>query len=311
VLRNVVLNAPEEPIKLKSTGGVNEPSGALIFHNTFVSAKRALNLQTPITQHNFRIENNLFVGPKDLVGGRTVEWTAKLNGGVFDYNGYYPDGGFWFGVVGGQNQVYGSWSEVQSAGVVEQQGVLLASPIFAAGFVGPEDEKTHQSPVAFALAPGSNALDRGRLLDGINRGHGGSGPDLGAWEKGCPEPVYGPRAPGQDGMTSRIDCEVGGAGTGGTGGAAGSGGVAGSGGGSGGVAGSGGGSGSGGVAGSGDSGSGGSGGSGGTAAASGTDDADGGCGCRTVREPTPWPTWVLGLVAPLLFFYRRRGLFLR
>ncbi len=300
VLRNVVLNAPEEPIKLKSTEGVNEPSGALIFHNTFVSAKLALNLQTPITQHNFRIENNLFVGPNQLAGSRTVEWTAALDGGIFDYNGYYPDGGFWFGVVGGENQVYGSWSEVQSAGVVEQHGVLLTTPVFAAGFVGPEDEKTHQSPAAFALAPGSNALDTGRLLEGVNSGHGGSGPDLGAWESGCPEPVYGPRAPGQDGVTNRIDCKVGGGGTGGAAGSSGSGGVAGSGGGSGGVAGSGGLPGAGGAAGLGNSGSSGS-------AGSGTDGTDGGCGCRTAREPAGWPGWVLCLVAPVLFFRRRRG----
>ena len=69
-LLSAIHHAPEEVIKLKSLGGSVLPSGALIFHNTFVSAKLALNLQTPITQHNFRIENNLFVGPETLVGER-------------------------------------------------------------------------------------------------------------------------------------------------------------------------------------------------------------------------------------------------
>src|SRR6185503_6359578 len=48
VLRNEVINVADEQIKLKSLGGVEEPSGVLVYHNTFVSPDIALNLQTPI-----------------------------------------------------------------------------------------------------------------------------------------------------------------------------------------------------------------------------------------------------------------------
>ncbi len=286
VLRNVALNVPEEPIKLKSTGGVNEPSGAIIHHNTFVSPNLSLNLQTPITQHNFVISNNLFVGPKQLAGSRTVDWTATINGGRFDYDGYFPDGGFWFGKVGGQNQIWNSFAEVQAAGKVEQSGVLLGEPIFEAGFLGPADEQQHQSPKQFVLAAGSNAIDKGEPLPGINTGAIGAAPDLGALERGCPTPTYGPRPEGQDAVTNLVDCNASTPPPPGTGGSAGAGASAGA----------------GGVAGSGAaSGSGGSGGAG----APGSSDDDSGCGCR-MGANTSGGAQALSLAILFGLFRRRR-----
>jgi MYXO-CTERM domain-containing protein len=228
VLRNVVINCPEEQIKLKSLGGTDEPSGVLIYHNTFVSPKIALNLQTPITQHNFVAMNNLFVGPDTLAGNRTVEWTAALDDAEFDFNGYYPDGGFWLGVIGGSNVTSDSFAELKSGGVFEQSGVLLAGPIFESGMVGPTgDGSSEEAPFDVNLAASSNAIDVGTVLSGINAGHIGAGPDLGALERGCPTPTYGPRPEGQEGITNAIDCNasttppgdggIGGSGTGGSG----------------------------------------------------------------------------------------------
>lgn len=206
VLRNVVLNAPEEPIKLKSLGGDQEPSGVLIYHNTFVNPNLALNLQTPITQHNFILANNLFVGPAQLAGARTVDWTAALDDGTFNYNGYFPDGEFWFGVVDGMNQIYPDFASAMAGGAVESDGVLLARPIFVGDYVGPADPMAHQDPVDFELAITSNAIDRGLVLPGINRN--ADIPDLGARELGCPAPIYGPRPEGQDGVIARVDCSA-------------------------------------------------------------------------------------------------------
>ncbi|UQA58305.1 chondroitinase-B domain-containing protein [Polyangium aurulentum] len=232
VLRNIVMNAPEEQIKLKSLAGTDEPSGAIILHNTFVSARLALNLQAPITQHNFEIQNNLFVGPDTLASARTVDWTAKLDGGRFDFNGYYPDGGFWFGNVNGANQVFDSFAAVKASGTVEPNGVLLGKPIFASGIVGPTDAMAHQEPPDVSLAVGSNALDVGKPMPGINEGFVGAGPDLGAIEQGCPAPFHGPRPEGQEHVTNLVDCKAGGPspGAGAGGGGAGGGGAAGAGG---------------------------------------------------------------------------------
>jgi hypothetical protein len=206
VLRNELLNVVSEQIKMKMTGG--EPSGSIILHNTFVSGDLALNLQTPITGHNFRIENNLFVGPAALTGSRTVEWTAGVDGGVFDANGYFPDGGFWFGSVGGQNRLYADFAAVVAGGEVEGDGVLLGAPIFTSGVLGPADEMAAATPVELALADGSNALDAGHLFPGINDDFVGAGPDLGARERGCAAPSFGPRLAAEEGVVTPVRCSV-------------------------------------------------------------------------------------------------------
>jgi len=225
MLRNVSYNVTEEQIKLKMTG--SEPSGLLAYHNTFVSPKIALNLQTPITGHNFVIANNLFVGPAQPTAS-VVEWTAGIDGGLFDYNGYYPNGRFWLGKVNGQNVVGNNFAELQSRAIFETHGILLALPIFASGLTAPADFMAQATPpVSFAPALSSNALDKGQRLVGFNASAQGAGPDLGAWESGCPAPMYGPRPIGQESYFTPVDgCSA----TGGTGGAAGAGGTAGTGG---------------------------------------------------------------------------------
>jgi hypothetical protein len=204
VVRNELINVVGEQIKMKATGG--EPSGSIVVHNTFVSPSRSLNLQTPITGHNFSIENNLFVGPAELTSNRTVEWTAGVNGGTFDHNGYYPDGGFWFGSVGGTNRLYDSFAAAQASGEVETNGVLLAGSIFTADIVGAPDGMVPASAASLDLADGSNAIDAGHVLPGIGDAFTGAGPDLGARERGCGSPTYGPRDPSDDTVTAAVNC---------------------------------------------------------------------------------------------------------
>ncbi|MBA3456708.1 MAG: hypothetical protein H0T42_26700 [Deltaproteobacteria bacterium] len=202
VLRNQAVNVYDEQIKLKSVGGTVEPSGVLIYHNTFVSPRMALNLQTPITQHNFVIANNLFVGPASPAG-RNVEWTAAIDGGEFDYNGYYPDSGYWLGTVGTAR----SFATLATAPAgVEDNGVVLGTPAFAPAFAPPASYTTQVLPPQLELAATSNAHDVGRVLPGINARHDGAGPDLGARESLCPEPHYGPRPAGSETITTKIDC---------------------------------------------------------------------------------------------------------
>jgi len=204
VLRNELVNVVSEQIKMKMTGG--EPSGSIIVHNTFVSGDLALNLQTPITGHNFVVENNLFVGPQTLTGNRTVEWTAGIDGGVFDANGYFPDGGFWFGVVGGNNRLYDSFAAAMASGEVEGDGVLLGAPIFASGVVGPTDEMLAAVAASLELAEGSNAIDAGHVWAGIGDAFEGAGPDLGARERGCQAPSFGPRPVEDEDVVARVNC---------------------------------------------------------------------------------------------------------
>src|SRR4029079_1576679 len=110
--RNVVVNVVDEQQKLHSLGGNEETVGALVFNNTFVSAKHALNLQAAATAHDFQLLNNLYYGPAAPDAGKTVDWSVPIDNGTIDYNGYYPEGMFDFGGAG----KWASFSAMQSAG---------------------------------------------------------------------------------------------------------------------------------------------------------------------------------------------------
>jgi hypothetical protein len=186
-----------------------EPSGVLVYHNTFVAPASTtdLNMQTPASSHYFEIENNLFIAPP-TTAPVAVNWTGPIDHGTFDYNGYYPDGIFAF-----NNPIYGgyflqpSFAGLQALGM-EKHGVLASGPLFASGLAAPTTYTNLMPPADASLASGSIALDRGRVLPNINDNYQGSGPDLGALERGCPAPSYGPRPEGTDESNEVVGCTV-------------------------------------------------------------------------------------------------------
>lgn len=322
--RNVVVNVVNEQMKFH-----NETSGILVFHNTFVSGGTALALHDGTTSHHFVVENNLFVSATSATG-RTMDWTGGIDDGVFDYDGFFPDGIVDFNYAGTGYVKYNTFAEARTAVVAfEPHGLILTSPIFASGLTAPADYRTALTPQDVALAGGSNAVDQGLVLVNMNDGFKGSAPDLGALETGCPAPAYGPRAAGVDETNEPIGCGSPGV-DGGAAGATGAGGTgaagASSGGGAGGGAGSTNGGGTTGASGSNGSGAttgaagstngGGTTGAGGTgAAAAGPDGGpsagaasgdSGGCGCRTAPERGSSAP-LLVAVAAYALRRRRRG----
>jgi hypothetical protein len=139
-------------------------------------------------------------------GGRTVEWTAAIDRGVFDGNGYSPDIGFWFGTVN-TPRTFPSLAAAQAAGI-EEHGRVLSFPIFASGLVAPATYVDQLALPDLALDPSSNAIDVALPLPGINGRSLGGDADLGARERGCPVPLYGPRPPGNL-LTNVVDCGAG------------------------------------------------------------------------------------------------------
>lgn len=201
-LRNVVVNVVNEQLKLHGLGLVPppEPNGVLALHNTFVSAGPALNLQTTATAHHFTLAANLFVGGGD--GAKTVDWSARVDDGVLDANGWFPDGEFDFDALGR----WPSFAAMQAAGVIESSGVLLAAPIFASGLTPPASADAIVLFPDATLAAGGDALDRAPLLANVNDSFTLGGPDLGALERGCPAPIYGVRPPGIDERNEPTGC---------------------------------------------------------------------------------------------------------
>ena len=292
----MVVNVVNEQMKFHSLGGTDVTSGIYAWHNTFVSPRLALSLQDNTTAHHFRVQNNLFVGPTTLVGTRAIDWTGGIDDGVFYYDGVFPDGRMSFNR--GTYTTYTNFAAAQAAGV-ETNGRLLTIPIFSSGLVGATDYHPALAPPDVTLAAGSNAIDTGLAIPGINDAYQGAGPDLGALERGCPLPIYGIRPVGIDETNEPFGCEPGS--DGGTGGGSGGGSA-------GGVAGGTGGGTAGGSSGGAGGGSGGSGGGSGGGSAGG--DADGGtgggngkaagsCGCSSAAAGAEW-------LLPVLLLARRR-----
>ncbi len=295
-IRNIVVNIVDEQQKLHSLGGSQETVGAHVYNNTFVAAKHALNLQDNATPHDFVLENNIYFGPDSPDNARTVDWSATIDNGVIDTNGWYPDGAFNFGGAG----KWTSFSAYTASGVFGAGATLLGSATFESGLAAPASYTTKMAPPDATLAAASKAIDKGKTLPGITDGYQGAAPDLGALELGCATPIYGVRPVGTNETNEPRGCTTGGGGSAGSGGAGGSAGAAGNGGaagsatgGSGGLAGAAG-NGSGGAAGSG-----GSGGSSGGAAGSGGSGDSGGCGCRTAPGHASSRSALLGLALGL------------
>ena len=200
-LRNVVVNVAEDQLKFYAPSALDEPSGVFVLHNTFVSPEQTLLMGSAATSHHFAIENNLFVGPNPPPA-RVVDWNGPIDDGTFDYNGWFPDGTFDFGAAGS----WSSFGAMSMAGIFESHGVLLGAGMFASGLVPPGDYTTTMAPQDVTLASGSNAVDAGLVLPNLNDGSTGSGPDLGALERGCPVPLYGVRPEGIDETTEPYGC---------------------------------------------------------------------------------------------------------
>ena len=204
-IRNVVVNVANEQLKLHGLGNGTGPSGVLVYNNTFVSPALALFLNTDAASHHFIIENNLFIGPDPLAGTKTVDWLGPIDDGMFDANGYYPDGVFRFNLLPAGLTSYASFAALQTAGM-EPHGTLLDLPVFANGLVAPGDYTTALTPQDVTLASGAGALDRGLALPNVTDGFTGSAPDLGALELGCPLPIFGVRPPGVDESNEPLGC---------------------------------------------------------------------------------------------------------
>ena len=155
-VHNVVVNVANEQLKFHAnTPPLEEPDGVLVYQNTFVSPTEALHMGTEDASHHFTIENNLFVGPASPPG-HVVDWSAPIDDGTFDYNGWYPDGFFDFNHVG----KWTSFAAMQAAGPFEAHGRVLSPPTFASGLVAPSSYKPLMEPPDATLAAGTNARRR-------------------------------------------------------------------------------------------------------------------------------------------------------
>jgi len=214
-IRNLVYHAPEGgAVKFTASS-----SGILVYHNTFIAPIAPMLLAAS----NVHYRNNLILATDKGMPVFSVE--SNTNYSSSDYNGFRPnpdtDFAFaWstppFDIVARFPGEPGTLATRPQAALEarfreSRQFVTLAEYIRATGqdrssllvdysdFVnlnapGP-DPRTLYSPemMDFRLREESAAVDSGSIMIGINDGYIGEAPDLGALERGMPEPHYGPR----------------------------------------------------------------------------------------------------------------------
>jgi hypothetical protein len=199
-LRNVVVNVAEDQLKFYARQPGEVPNGVLVLHNTFVSPEAALFLGSTATSHHFVIEDNLFYGASS--SSRVADWSGGIDDGIFDSNGWFPDGTFDFHAAGS----WPSFAAMQAQGTFEANGTLLTTPTFASGLVPPSTFRVTMAAQDATLAAGSNAVDAATTLPNVDDGFAGAGADMGALERGCPLPLFGVRPDGIDETNEPYGC---------------------------------------------------------------------------------------------------------
>jgi hypothetical protein len=196
---NLVYHAPE--------GGSGKltanSSGIVFYHNTLIGEVHDMG---PVSNLHFR--NNLVLGQ----GAWPEVFTADTftNYSSSDYNGFRPNPGAaaafgWNSPP--QNLVadftsnrearrFATLKEYASATGQDQHSVLVDYGDFVrVSAPDPKDPRRFYRPdeFDFTLRAATRAIDAGVALPNINDGFTGRAPDLGAYERGRPLPVYGPR----------------------------------------------------------------------------------------------------------------------
>jgi hypothetical protein len=200
ILFNEIYNNRIEPYKFHQEvfyGWTQETSGFLAYHNTSICSRQGW-YESGTWRHG-TLNDNL------IIGGRPGTYTLSMNysyaGARFDYDGYDRVNGFgqlvWF-----KPSAYDNLPAFYAGTGNEQHGIEVTTGAFVNAPL-PHDPNWNPAdgygaaygPADFdlRLAPGSAAVDAGRVLANVDDGFGGSAPDLGCYESGTAPPLYGPR----------------------------------------------------------------------------------------------------------------------
>lgn len=199
---NLVYHAPEGgSLKLQAN-----PSGILVYHNTFIGEVHDMG---PVSNLHFR--NNLVLGQGAWPEIFTVDTFTNYSSS--DYNGFRPNPGQaaafgWNSPPRGvtadftadrEARRFATLREYAAATGQDRHSVLVDySDFVQVAAPDPGDPRRFYKPAEFdfTLRAGSKAIDAGVVLPNINDAFTGKAPDLGAFERGRPLPAYGPRKEG-------------------------------------------------------------------------------------------------------------------
>ncbi len=188
-VRNVVFNANGA---FKLAGGRN----VLAFHN-FLNGHQRMDF----TSHEV-FHNNVFCGPAITSGGRRKRGVLNVNrvdDTVRDYNAFRVAGERvdWMFTAGDEQfRTLAAFSEatgLERHGITFESYNIFADATEATYADSNEDPLVDPDTVDLMPADGSPLIDAGVVISNINEDFEGDAPDVGPYEKGRPNPHYGPR----------------------------------------------------------------------------------------------------------------------
>jgi hypothetical protein len=182
-IRNQVINNLEDIAKYRTW------DRAVFLHNTFVHWGD-LQLGGAPGQLMSVSRNNLWIS---VTGGQiwwafgAFDWRTDLDYDGFDWGASVRP--FFFNGV-----TYPDLESFRAATGQETNGIRISHETCIPTMDVPGESPTPVPPQYLTLAAGCPAIDAGAFLPNINDRFRGRAPDLGAYERGRPLPVYGPRA---------------------------------------------------------------------------------------------------------------------
>ena len=199
---NLVYHAPEGgTVKLTANS-----SGLVFYQNTLIGEVHDMG---PVSNLHFR--NNLILGQG--AWPEIFEVDTFTNYSSSDYNGFRPNPGVgqafgWNSPPSGvaadylkdrEVRRFASMRDYAAATGQDRHSVLIDYGDFVrVSAPDPRDPRRFYRPdeFDFTLNARSRAIDAGTVLPNVNDGFTGKAPDLGAYERGRPLPLYGPRKQG-------------------------------------------------------------------------------------------------------------------
>ena len=191
-IRNVMYNLTNAPYKFYR-GSI----GDVVLHNTVVKAGDGAACPASQAWSRAYFRNNLGIG-----GGSVRRFGRDEEGPVlaayfpgadsmcdFDYNGYGITVGTLRGNIG--SHWFDSLEELRKG--PEPHAVQVGLDAFFAAVRLPDPPFPARTPPDLRLSKGSSAVDAAQVIPNINDDYTGTAPDIGAYERGCETPIYGPR----------------------------------------------------------------------------------------------------------------------
>jgi hypothetical protein len=181
VLRNQIIGNAESPVKFRTTDRF------VMLHNTFVKHGQMISSN----QHHLLrgiVKNNLWI---QLSAGRMLRFdTGSDWRTLLDYNGYDWEGTHPFRYLGTD---YFSLGTFASGSGLENSGVEIDRSVCFPTLSVPGEPPTSVPAQHLVPTSGCTAVNAGDRIPNINQNYQGSGPDMGAYERGAELPTYGPR----------------------------------------------------------------------------------------------------------------------